>query len=120
MSANNQTWFVIVLAGALVASLVNCWMDRREFESTVESLVESEFNWAAKEVKLVLKAMDDLQTGDSELAGKYLQLRYDTQVKVLRLVADKNGVTEGMQEHAIELLAKIEDGSLLEDGCNQK
>jgi hypothetical protein len=116
MAFTKRTWFVpLVFLTVVVLLVASNAKYRHEFESCAESWMESETRWAMREVELVQRAKRDLKNGDTELAEKYLEIRYDAQVKVLKLAAECNEVTEEICEQASEMLARVEECSSLED-----
>ncbi|MBT8056717.1 MAG: hypothetical protein KJO72_07230 [Gammaproteobacteria bacterium] len=116
MTTQKQYWFV---AAALVITMILMSASnakyRNEFKSIVDSWVESDARSAMTEVRVVQKARRDLKKGDTQTAEKYLQIRYDSQVKTLKRVAECDGIAEELCERASEVLAMIEECESLED-----
>lgn len=109
-----QRWLVGSLAAALTVSLLGnglLWYALHDwFRFQTNSAILSK----GPEARMVMTTRRLLDEGDLDGVRKHLGFMLQAHTDYLRIVVEEDETPERMRSHAAELLAKIEDGSLLD------
>lgn len=107
-------WIDATLAVMLTASLAGNWFQWRSLEGWLRVQSNSAVVSAGSEARMVMTTRRLLDEGDLEGVDKHLGFMLQGHTDFLRIVAENDDGPERRRDQAAELLAKIEDGTLLD------